>query len=67
MARVIDQPVAEIDGAHLWIAPDFFWRAFGDQAATIEHKDTLGMLEHHVHVVLGKQHADRFFARDTRR
>ncbi len=64
MARVVDQPLAEIDGANLRVAPDFFRRALGDQAAAVEHQDAVGMFEHHVHVVLGEQHADGFFPRD---
>ena len=67
VAGVIDQPLAEIDGADLRVAPDLLGRAFGDQAAAIEHQDAVGVFEHHVHVVLGEQHADRLFAGDAAR
>ena len=66
MARVVDQALAEIDGAHLRVAADLFRRALGDQAAAVEHEDAVGMLEHHVHVVLGEEHADRLLAGDAR-
>ena len=67
VARVVDQAFAEIDGAHLRIAADLLRRALRDQAAAVEHQDAVGMLEHHVHVVLGEEHADRFFPRDPGR
>ena len=59
MARIVNKALAEIDGADLRVATDFLRRAFGDQAAAVEHEDTVRMLEHHVHVVLGEEHADR--------
>ena len=66
MTCVVDKTFAEIDGADLRIAADFLGRTFGDQAAAIQHKNTVGMFEHHVHVVLGEENADRFFAGDAR-
>jgi hypothetical protein len=45
MAHVVNQALAEIDGADLRVAPDFLGRALGDQCAAIENQDAIGMLE----------------------
>ena len=66
MPGIIDKALSEIDGADLRVAPNFFGRAFRYQCAAIEHQDAVGMFEHHVHVVLGEENADRFFPRDLR-
>jgi hypothetical protein len=61
-----NQTFAEIDGAHLRVAADLLGRTFGNQAAAVQHQDAVGMFEHHVHVVLGEEDADRLFAGDAR-
>ena len=63
---IVKQALAEIDRLHLRIAAHLGGRALGDQRAAVEHDDAVGMLEHHVHVVLGEEHADRFLPRDLR-
>src|SRR5438477_10137027 len=65
MAGVVDQALAKIDGADLGVAPNFFGRSFSNQSAAIKHKDSIGVLEHDVHIVLSKENADRFFPRDA--
>ena len=59
MAGVINQALAEIEGANLRITPDLLGRAFRHQAAAIEHEDAIGVLftEHDMDVVF--EHADR--------
>ena len=64
MAGIVDEALAEIDRLHLRIAAYLGRRSLGDQRAAVEHENAVGMLEHHVHIVLGEEHADGFFARD---
>ena len=66
MAGVVNQALAKIDGADLGVAPNFFGRSFSNQSAAIKHQDSIGVLEHDVHIVLSKENADRFFPRDAR-
>src|SRR5262245_15873331 len=64
MPRVVDQPFAEIYRAHLRVGANLLGRAFGDQAAAVEHGDAVGMFEHHVHVMFGEEHADCLLPRN---
>lgn len=67
MAGIVDEALAEIDRLHLRIAAHLGRRPLGDQRPSIQHDDAVGTLEHHVHVVLGEEHADRLFARNLSR
>lgn len=66
VAGIVDEALAEIDCLHLRISAHLRRRALGDQGPAVEHDDAVGMLEHHVHVVLGEKHADRLLPRDAR-
>ena len=59
--------VAEISPPHLGVRADFIGTARRDDLATQQDEDSGGVAEHHIHVVLGEQHADPARASDVLR
>src|SRR5690606_5258822 len=56
----------KVDAPDLRIAPDIARASGNDNAAAVQDNDRLGVVEDHVHVVLGEQNGQALLLYDTR-
>src|SRR5438105_1405274 len=57
--------LAEVGGEHTRVACHLRGGTLGDQAAEVEHIDSVGKIHHHLHVVFDHQHRDAQLVADV--